>query len=236
VIANFSSTQMRRAAAVTTVAAAMGCEATSTSLGAWEPSTGFYLEAESGQLVGGFTIGKDSVASAGGCIEPPLGASSPDEPGPARARYAFDVASVGIYRIWGRVHSPDAWHNTFWFQLDGGRWFIWRITTGEEWYWVPLHENYNYGMPIEFDLAVGAHELVVADAIEGNRLDRFYFTADGDTPPGNDSRCNPPHSVLLSGSCVPSCGSQGGNRCGAMACQGQTLLIAHDCNICCKVP
>ena len=235
-IANRSFLKVKCGATLTALAALAGCEATSTSLGAWEASTGFYLEAESGQLSGGFTIGKDMAASAGECIEPPALASSPDEPGAARARYAFDVATGGIYLIWGRVHSPDASHNTFWFQLDGGRWFIWRITTGEEWYWVRLHENFNYGRPLEFDLAVGPHELVVADAIEGNRLDRFYLTADGDTPPGNDSLCNPPHSVLLSGSCVPSCGSQGGNRCGAMACQGQTVLVAHDCDICCKVP
>ena len=218
--------------------AAAGCDATSTSLGAWLPeaSTGFYLEAESGQLSGGFTIGKDTLASAGGCLEPPAGPSSLDEPGSARSRYSFDVVTPGIYLIWGRIHSPDVSHNTFWFQLDGARWFIWRVTTGETWHWLPLHENFNYGRPLEFDLAVGSHDLVVANSVEGNRLDRFYLTADGDTPPGNDTPCNPPHSIPLRGNCVPSCGSQGGNRCGAMACQDRTILPAYDCDICCRVP
>jgi hypothetical protein len=230
--------RLMRAAVGTTALALTGCDATSTSIGAWLPeaSTGFYLEAESGQLSGGFTIGQESSASAGGCIEPPAGSAFPDEPGPARARYTFDVATRGTYLIWGRIHSPDASHNRFWFQLDGGRWFIWRITTGEDWYWAALHENASYGMPLEFHLDVGAHELLVANATDQNRLDRFYFTADGDEPPGNDSPCKPPHSVRLSGSCVPSCGSQGGNRCGPIACQGQTILPAHDCDICCKVP
>jgi hypothetical protein len=237
VIAGLKLALMKRSAALAGLVIAAGCDATSTSLGAWLPeaSTGFYFEAETGQLSGGFTIGRDMSASAGACIESPTGASS-DQPGPARARYAVDVATGGTYIIWARVHSPDAWHNTFWIQLDGGPWFTWRITTGEEWYWVPLHENVSYGRSLEFDLAAGAHELVVANAIEHNRLDRFYFTADGDEPEGNDSRCNPPHAILLSGNCVPSCGSQGGNRCGAMACQGQTTLPAHDCDICCKIP
>jgi hypothetical protein len=238
VIARRRLTHLARAAALTSLAGVAACDATTTSLGAWLPeaSTGFYIEAESGQLSGGFTIGKDTTAFGGGCIEPPPGASSLDEPGAARARYPFEVATPGIYLIWGRIHSPDPTHNTFWFQLDGGKWFIWRITTGDIWYSVPLHERSNYGTPVEFDLAVGPHELVVANAIEGDRLDRFYFTADGDTPVGNDTPCNPPHSVPINGTCIPSCGSQGGNRCGAMPCQGQTILPAYDCDVCCKAP
>lgn len=237
-IAGRAFARVVRIAAWTSLALAAGCDATTTSLGAWLPevSTGFYLEAESGQLSGGFTAGKDTSASAGGCLEPPAGAPSPDEPGAARARYTFDVATGGVYLIWGRIHSPDPTHNSFWFQVDGGTWFIWRITTGEVWYWVPLHEKAKYGTPLEFNLDAGPHQLVVANAVEGNRLDRFYLTADGDTPPGNDTPCNPPHSVQLSGSCVPSCGSQGGNECGAMACQGRTILPAYDCDICCKAP
>jgi hypothetical protein len=226
-----------RGAAWTSLFTAASCDATSTSLGAWAPetSTGFYLEAEGGQLSGGFTVGNDTSASGGACLEPPAGAFA-DEPGAARARYAFDVATGGVYRIWGRIHSPDPRHNTFWFQIDGGKWFIWRITTGEIWYWFQLHEGFNYGTPLDFPFDAGPHELVVANAVDGDRLDRFYFTADGDTPPGNDTPCNPPHSVPLGGSCVPSCGSQGGNGCGAMTCQGRPILPAYDCDICCKIP
>lgn len=217
---------------------AASCDATSTSIGAWvvEASTGFYWEAESGQLSGGFRTTSDSAASAGSCIEPPSGETSPDEPGAARVRYTFDVATPGRYLLWARVHSPDALRNTFWMQLDGGRWFIWRMTTGEDWYWAPIHENFNYGTPLTFELAAGPHELSLANAAQGNQLDRFYLTADGDTPPGNDTPCNPPHSVRMSGSCVPSCGSQGGNRCGTMACRGLTILPAYDCDVCCMAP
>jgi hypothetical protein len=229
---------LTRSAAFMTFVALEGCDASSTSVGAWivEASTGFYFEAESGQLTGGFTIASDSTASAGACIEPPAGVASNDEPGAARARYAFEVSTPGTYLVFSRIHAPDAQHNTFWMQLDGAPWFVWRMTTGEDWFWAPLHENTNYGTPLIFDFAAGPHELLVAKDADGDRLDRFYLTADGDTPPGNDTPCNPPHSVRMSGSCVPSCGSQGGNLCGVVACNGLTILPAYDCDVCCIAP
>jgi hypothetical protein len=229
---------LTRSAAFMTSIATAGCDASRTSIGAWivEASTGFYLEAESGQLAGGFTITSDGAASAGACIEPPAGVASNDEPGTARARYAFDVGTPGVYLVWARIHAPDASHNTFWIQLDGGDWFVWRITTGEDWFWAPLHEDTNYGTPLTFDFSAGPHELVVANAAEGDRLDRFYFTADGDMPPGNDTPCHPPHSVRMNGNCIPSCGSQGGNRCGVTTCKGLTILPAYDCDVCCLAP
>jgi len=220
------------------VAAASGCDATVTSLGAYQPmvSTGLYLEAEDGELSGGFTIGQDPSASKGGCIEPPAAITSLDQPGAARARYSFQITTPAQYLIWGRIHSPDALHNTFWIQVDGATWYHWRITTGEVWYWNQFHDNFDYGRPLKFDLAAGPHELLIANSIEGNRLDRLYVTADGDTPPGNDTPCRPPHSVQLDGGCSPSCGSQGGNGCGQMQCMGRTILQAYDCAICCIVP
>jgi hypothetical protein len=199
-------------------------------------TTGSYLEAEDGQLSGGFTICIDPSASGGRCIEPPATSPSLDQPGPARARYAFTVATPARYLVWGRIHSPDALRNTFWIQVDGGTFYLWRITTGDVWYWNRIHDNFDYDTPLGFDLGAGPHELVVANAAVGDRLDRLYVAADGDTPPGNDTPCNPPHSVELDGGCSPSCGSQGGNNCGQTACSGRPFLPAYDCEVCCFVP
>ena len=219
-------------------AATTGCDATVTSIGAYKPllTTGFYLEAEEGELSGGITIAQDPLASKGQCIEPPAGQASLDQPGPARARYAFNVTTPTQYIIWGRIHSPDASHNTFWIQVDGATWYLWRITTGEVWWWDRFHDNLDYDRPLKFDLTAGPHELLVANAIDGNQLDRMYMTAEGDTPPGNDTPCHPPHSVQLDGGCSRSCGSQGGNQCGQMVCMGHTILPAYDCAVCCIVP
>jgi hypothetical protein len=226
-----------RFTALAAVALMIGCEATQTSVGVYKPvvSTGLYLEAEDGELSGGFTVGQDPEASNGRYLAPPAGVLSLDQPGAARARYSFNTTLPGEYLIWGRIHSPDAIHNTFWIQVDGAAWYHWRLTTGEIWYWAPFHDNFNYSKPLWFNLAAGAHELLVANSVEGDRLDRFYITADGDTPPGNNTPCHPPHSVQLDGGCAPSCGSQGGNTCGATACMGQRIIPAYDCDICCIV-
>jgi hypothetical protein len=92
---------------------------------------GIYLEAESG-LLSGFTIGNDPLASGGQFIAPPAGVNLPDtQQGAARAVYQVEITTPGCYLIWGRINSPDTFHNRAWFQVDGGMWRLWRITTGE---------------------------------------------------------------------------------------------------------
>ena len=81
---------------------------------------GFYIEAEAGELSGGFEIGEDPLASAESFLQPPAGVTSDAMPGEARALYALTIDTAGSYRIWGRIHSPDADHNRVWFQLDDG--------------------------------------------------------------------------------------------------------------------
>jgi hypothetical protein len=227
----------------------MACEPRVTSLGAWikdKPDAGpsvdaavtardaRYLEAEDGALSGGFTIEDDGAASNGQRIAAPAQATSDDAPGTARARYRFEVAAPATYAIWGRIKSPDADHNRFWFQLDGGDWHKWRISTGEIWFWDALHEDADYDTAFEFALDAGAHELVIANCVDGVALDRLYVTADGDMPPGNDTPCNPPHSIEVGGECQPSCGSHMDTTCVVAACAGKELLPAYDCAVCCK--
>ncbi|KYF94078.1 hypothetical protein BE17_53485 [Sorangium cellulosum] len=217
--------------------AASGCDAEITSVGAWAPVVpgSSYVEAELGELTDGFTVGEDGRASAGRFIVPPGGMSSDEAPGPARARYSFEAPSRGEYVIWGRIHAPSAINNRFWFQVDGGEWYLWRISVGEIWFWDDLHDDVRYGEPLRFSLAAGTHELVIANAVDGVWLDRLYFTPDGDEPPGNDTPCDPPHSIEVGGECLPSCGALKGTECGAVACAGREPLEAYDCSVCCRV-
>ncbi|WP_437725331.1 hypothetical protein [Sorangium sp. So ce861] len=217
--------------------AASGCDAEITSVGAWAPvvSGSSYVEAELGELAGGFTVGEDSRASGGRFLSPPDGMSSDEAPGPARARYRFEAPSAAEYVIWGRIYAPNAINNRFWFQVDGGAWTLWRISVGEIWFWDDLHDDTRYGEPLRFSLAAGAHELVLANAADGVRLDRLYFTPDGDEPPGNDTPCAPPHSIEVGGECLPSCGALQGTECGEAQCAGRELLDAYDCGVCCRI-
>lgn len=217
-----------------------GCRAEVTSVGEWHADAssggGVYVEAESGEVSQGFTIQSDASVSGGFYLASPAGSASETAPGPDRVRYAIDVPARGKYIVWGRIHSPDAIHNRVWFNVDGGTWYVFRISTGDDWYWEPFHDDRNYLEPLAFDLAAGRHELVLADAVEDVGLDRFYFTASGDTPPGNDTPCHPPDSIRRGDTCLPSCGSQGGNDCGITACSTLPQLPAYDCDVCCIGP
>lgn len=198
-----------------------------------EPA-GPYIEAELGELSAGFEIGADKSASGGKFLTALEGAKVKDMPGDARARYLLDIPADGEYVLWGRIHGPNARYNRFWFQVDGGTWYLWRLSTGEVWFWDDLHDDVSYSKPLRFTLTQGTHELMLANATRGVRLDTLYFTAAGDEPPGNDTSCNPPHSIEVGGECLPSCGSLGGTVCSAR-CDGRMLLEAYDCSVCCRI-
>jgi len=233
--------------------ASWACDAQRLDVGAWSPDAGLsveagtaadvdvpansgrYIEAESGELSGGFSIGDDPSASRQRYIAPPAAVTSEQEPGSARARYVFQVSSPGAYLIWGRIRSPSAATNRFWVQMDGGAWYKWRISVGDIWYWDDFHSDVDYGTPLRFELAAGNHELVIANCVDGVALDRLYISASGDEPEGNDTECNPPHSIQIGGICLPSCGSLRGTRCSPSICADRPLLAAYDCTICCQV-
>jgi hypothetical protein len=195
-------------------------------------SQGRYLEAESGALTGAFVIGDDAAASGGHFISPSAGEAAEDAPGPARAQYELFADQTGTYRVWGRIHAQNISENRFWIQVDDQGWYKWRITTGDVWFWDAFHDNVNYGTPILFPLSAGAHQLVIANCVDGPGLDRLYYAPDGSKPIGNDTTCNPPHSIDVGGTCDPSCGSRGG-QCGGPACTGLPSFATYDCLGCC---
>lgn len=194
---------------------------------------GPYIEAELGMLAE-FAIEDEPEASGGRALLAP-DVYSDAMPGTARATYTFQLAESGDYLLWGRVYAPDVNANRFWLQLDGGAWFLWRISTGEAWYWDDVHDDREYGRPLTFPLAAGTHTLALANAGPGARIDALYITNDGDVPPGNDTPCRPPHTIEIDGECLPSCGLLMGTACGPVDCAGLPPLPAYDCDVCCQV-
>ncbi|HEX4334918.1 MAG TPA: hypothetical protein VH062_03330 [Polyangiaceae bacterium] len=199
-------------------------------------SAGFYVEAEDGVLTAGIERASDAAASGGEYVVTAAGLQSSDVPGAARATYRVQLDAAGTYVVWTRVHSPDVARNAFWYRMDDGTWFVSRLSTGEDWYWGPLHESVDYNHPVQFELAAGEHVLSVANFIDGVGLDRLYFTTGTERPSGDDTSCRPPDSVKLGGVCVQSCGSQGGTTCGDQVCAGRTPIPAYDCAVCCIAP
>jgi hypothetical protein len=209
---------------------------------------GLYLEAEDGELSsdptvpdGGFAIISDPAASQGQYILPPASLASDDQPGSAQARYAFNLGKDGDYIIWGRLYTPDVTSNRIWFQVDGGAWHKWRMTVGTIWYWHFFDDDGLYNDPLHFMLKAGAHQLLIANDTPGARLDKLYITADGDEPPGNTTKCHPPHTIDRGGpTCEPSCGIQAKPNM-PTSCQcaaGVPTFYAYDCTskLCCFAP
>jgi hypothetical protein len=202
---------------------------TLTDLGA---DAGLTTPDGSAARTGPFVIGADTMASNGHYIATTPGVTSESQPGAARAAYEINITKADQYVIWGRFYAPDKLHNCMWARLDGQAWTKWRGATGEEWFWYHLHAEGDWANPMMFQLMVGKHNLEIANCSDNTKLDRLYVTSGGDRPPGTNM-CNPPHSILIGGMCVSSCGMLGGTSCDPVACAGQTLLPAYDCNVCC---
>jgi hypothetical protein len=210
---------------------------------AGEPaSPGVYLEAEAGELSGPFSVGADVAASNGQFIQAPPTVFSDSAAGAAHARYQFEVPADASYVIWGRIFSPDTESNRFWFQLDGGEWIKWRMTVGAIWYWHFFNRDTLYDQVLRFPLTAGTHVLEIANDAPDTKLDRLYITSAGDEPPGNDTKCHPPHSIDPGGGgdCKLSCGVQAPQGMHAScACGTRTdVFPAYDCGggPCCVIP
>jgi hypothetical protein len=221
---------------------------------------GLYLEAESAEFSSdpavpdsGFAIIADPAASNGHYILPPASLVAGDKAhGTALATYNFNLDKDGDYFIWGRLYTVDITSNRFWFQVDGGDWHIWRLTVGTIWYWHRFHIDQLYDDPLHFTFTAGPHQLVIANDVPGARLDKLYVTSEpNDTPPGNTTKCHPPHSIDLGNPmCELSCGVQAkpnmpttcvlsgaggvGNRC-VTTPPNDMPFAAYDCtsHLCC---
>ena len=225
----------RLSAAVLAAACAWlaGCGPRVTTIAQYDAALGRYVEAESGKLSGPFVIGNDQTASAGHFIYANEGATFNGAPGNARAEYELTADTAGTYQIWGRIHGQDIDSNRFWFQVDGGNWVLWRITTGDVWFWSYFHDNLMYSTRYTVSLSAGTHRLAIANSADNAGLDRLYYAPDESQPEDNQTLCNPPHSVQLNGVCNSSCGALTG-RCIADPCATGTAPIAtYDCPRCC---
>jgi hypothetical protein len=226
------------------LATTLACGRVDTTVGAEIAAAPVYIEAEDGQLSGGFIVESDPTASGGEYILPPA-VTSTDAPGAAAAEYVFRANQPGSYVVWGRIHGPGASNNSFWITVDGVETvgietIRWRLSTGVIWYWAPLTRDTDYGDPVVFQLDAGIHHLAFRNCEPGVGLDRLYITTaafdGGGIEPPNHTKCDPPNSIQLAdASCQDSCGSLLGSTCGAQVCAGFVPLPAYDCTFCCRV-
>ena len=76
------------------------------------------------------------------------------------------------------------------------------------------NDDFSYQTPPVFDLAVGTHQLSIANSVDQVGLDSLYITDGSDRPPPRrfTSLRSPPDSIQIGGNCLPSCGQPGGQQ------------------------
>lgn len=148
---------------------------------------GLAQEAESGQLVGMFTVGHDAKASGGGYVHVPDYSGNrglrPDYK--QRAEYCVRVDEASIYRLRAWSYGESGWDNSFYVRIDGqpSQAYLWHS---------PINMNYpgefvtnytpaqNHFAPVEAYLEEGIHTVTFLLREDGTRLDKFELVAIGE--------------------------------------------------------
>jgi hypothetical protein len=143
-------------------------------------TTKLWLEAELGSLSSPMQNLTDTTASNGRYIAVSSGRNSINAP-PTNgiATYTFNATTAGTYKVWGRTIAPSGNDDSFWVQVDNGKWYKWnRIPVSTAWRWDDVHNDDAGGTPVTWNLAIGQHTLKVAYREDGTRLDRILITDD----------------------------------------------------------
>ncbi len=141
-------------------------------------TSGFWFEAECGNVGGLFNEVTDSNASGDAYVTVQSGNNSTaNAPGSnGQISFTFNVEEGGDYNVWARVITPNATDDSFWVQMDGGTWVLWNS--------IGPHNNWAWEQATSYNLSVGAHTLVIGYREDGALLDKLHLTNLNETPSG----------------------------------------------------
>lgn len=138
------------------------------------PEDGFYIEAESGKLSGGF------VAESGSISQPTQTTLTDANAG--RAVYPITITVAGDYVIYGIVDAPNDASNSLFFNVDAEPTdpaSVWQIplTAGMQerigsWQGTGTWDNPQF-VPQKFTLTKGTHTIIVRGREAGTKLDKI---------------------------------------------------------------
>lgn len=151
--------------------------------------TGDWMEAECASLGSGWVVRSSSGASNGkyAVFTGNNSLSSPYIHSSSLIRFRAYAERSGNYSIYFRMHAPDAGSDSFWVQVDGGRWIkFWSeedgtnlVTNGWEWQKVNIDGN-----DFSINLSAGYHDIVIANREAGTKLDKVVLTESNTAPTG----------------------------------------------------
>jgi len=150
-------------------------------------NTALWFESECGQVGSTWEIHSDNNASNGEYITTPAGTELIDGPSSDPADQlviSFQVDEIGLYKVWGRVITPNANDDSFWVQVDASSWAMWNsIPASSAWHWDDVHDGGNDN-PVDYDLEAGEHTLRICYREDGALLDKIYISNTGIIPTG----------------------------------------------------
>ena len=146
----------------------------------------FFFEAESGAgaSTAPMVVVNDTAASGGKCIWSGTSGSNSAVPANGHVTFAFNVATAGTYKVWGRflVGPATSSDDSLWVRIDNGTFVQWNDLfprIGNAGYaWDSEHDTPNANAAITHTLSAGSHTLEVAYRESGLKMDRFLVTND----------------------------------------------------------
>lgn len=201
-------------------------------------SAGILLEAECADN-DGFDIDDSAQASNGEYAVSSHTKTS--QAGNDRLTFAFEVATAGNYRVWGRVDAPGMEYNSFWVRMDQGTWKTWNdLPAG--WTWDDVHDTPTGGSAVIYNLTAGSHSLVIANREKYTRLDKIYIAPSGQSPSATQttapaSNCGGGPSVPTATGCVDNASCDDYDACTTDTCSSSGTcqyadVACNDANPC----
>lgn len=171
---------------------ALSCTPAAQPWGLVQTSITQFIEAEAATTRGdGWEVKSAPKASNGQFIQTIEGASALDAaPGAAgQAVFEVTVADTDYYDIWAKIQSKGGAGNAYWIKVDDEPFRLWSNLTNDlyEWYWKKFH--YSQGgedRSFAYFLSAGTHQITVAYAKAGAKLDRIAVSSVGRNPADED--------------------------------------------------
>lgn len=154
--------------------------------------TGVCLEAEQSMISSPMQVVNDTEALGGAYIEVTAGNNSlRNVPAEGHATFSVEITHSGTYILWGRVLATSGGNDSFWVKVNEGAWTRWNsIAKSQNWLWDEVHDADNRNARMQYTLGKGTHQLIIAYREDGTKLDKLYFTKEGDTPTDEFQACS----------------------------------------------
>ncbi|MCC4211221.1 glycosyl hydrolase [Leeuwenhoekiella parthenopeia] len=180
-------------------AAADTCVTAEERWGATETTALYFAEAEQAGLGSDWTVKTSPTAINQAYIESNLNAASTPPAGTGLAVFEIDVTEAGRYNLWGKVQALTEASDAFWVSVDNGPFLKWDGLKASAfmWKWSKVYNAIaDEEQALSYFLTAGNHQVSVAYAEAGTKLDRIALAGFNQNPATVDPDVLFPNTAL----------------------------------------